>query len=83
MTRWTEDPALDAPDGHLWLTAEPDSCPACDCCTKRLCERAAAATGFRPDGPNADKRGVPCEYVCQAGDRGTVAGCPCTAHLPA
>lgn len=40
MTRWIEDPTLDAPDGHAWMKPAPDDCPNCDCCTAALCEKA-------------------------------------------
>ncbi|RMI44422.1 hypothetical protein [Streptomyces triticirhizae] len=38
MTRWIEDPALEAPDGHRWVRPAPDDCPACPCHTLRTCE---------------------------------------------
>lgn len=38
MTRWIDDPTLEAPDGHRWVKPAPDDCPNCGCCTARLCE---------------------------------------------
>ncbi|MDH6131941.1 hypothetical protein P3T37_001315 [Kitasatospora sp. MAA4] len=66
MTTWSEDSTLDAPDGHRWMRPGPDACAGCDCCTRRLCERAAAL-------------GIPCDCVAHPQDRAAVAGCPCTA----
>lgn len=37
MTRWVEDPSLEAPDGHRWMRPVPDDCPNCPCHTARVC----------------------------------------------
>ncbi|GAA2112540.1 hypothetical protein GCM10009759_55350 [Kitasatospora saccharophila] len=84
MTRWTDDPTLNAPDGHTWQrpTHDPEPCPNCQCCSKRLCEKAA--TTVIPAGDDHPEiRGIGCELALpDATHYSTVVGCPCTAHLP-
>ncbi|MFF8619111.1 hypothetical protein [Streptomyces sp. NPDC015350] len=60
MTRWIEDPSLDAPDGHRWVRAAPDDCPHCPCHTARTCEALAWRRASRPTSPD----GTPCTEPC-------------------
>ncbi|MGV9271495.1 hypothetical protein ACWDRR_43415 [Kitasatospora sp. NPDC003701] len=72
MTRWIDDPSLDAPDGHTWQRPAPDDCPDCDCCTARLCAQAAQDTD-----PVTGTQGIPCVWLAPS-DADTVRGCPCS-----
>jgi hypothetical protein len=63
MTRWTEDPSLEAPDGHMWMKPAPEDCPNCLCHTDRVCTGGLWMQAGRPT--NADgtpyTRPCPCE----------------------
>ncbi len=48
MTRWIEDPSLEAPEGHTWMKPAPDDCPNCPCHTARVCEGQAWGSAERP-----------------------------------
>lgn len=48
MTRWIEDPSLEAPEGHTWMKPAPDDCPNCSCHTARVCEGQAWGRAERP-----------------------------------
>lgn len=60
MTRWIEDPSLEAPDGHVWARPAPDDCPDCPCHTLRVCEQRAWAEAHQPTNPDGTPYTKPC-----------------------
>jgi hypothetical protein len=65
----TDDEApFPEPFGPVYELPPGIPCPACECCTLRLCETAAS-------------RGTPCSH--QSAGPQAVSGCPCTATAAA
>ncbi|QKW06660.1 hypothetical protein HUT18_09845 [Streptomyces sp. NA04227] len=60
MTGWTEDPSMDAPDGHRSERPAPDDCPNCPCHTARVCAQRAWAEAHRPTYPDGTPYTKPC-----------------------
>jgi hypothetical protein len=54
------------PFGPIYDRPEGAPCPGCECCTARLCEKAAS-TGLR------------CAWHAEAAGKEIVANCPCPA----
>lgn len=69
MTRWIEDPSLEAPDGHRWVRAAPDDCPTCPCHTARTCEALAWRRAERPAYPDGRPYTESCPCEKQEEDR--------------
>lgn len=70
MTRWIEDPSLDAPEGHHWVRPALDDCPNCPCHTARTCEAAGWALAHRP----THQDGTPYTEPCPCEQKGEEAG---------
>lgn len=64
MTKWIEDPTLEAPDGHKWMKPAPDDCPDCPCHTLRVCERKLWMHAKQPMNPDGSIFRAPCP--CEA-----------------
>lgn len=64
MTRWVEDPSIDAPDGHHWERPAPDDCPNCPCHTARVCTGKLWRLASRPANADGTPYSEPCP--CEA-----------------
>lgn len=60
MTRWIEDPSLEAPDGHVWAKPAPADCSNCPCHTARVCEAHAWGQAERPTYEDGTPYTEPC-----------------------
>jgi hypothetical protein len=65
MTRWIEDPSLDAPDGHLWVRPAPEDCPRCPCHTAIVCDSLLWRQADQPTHPDGTEytEACPCEQA--------------------